>query len=1185
MESFDINHNNEFVEDSEGSIKIDGVLSDPEKRELEEAFKCNCGEIKDTTNHQMADFLHTDIIPNLDSSNLEPDIKQKIKLLSEKYIKNQSILEVKIPESLEETLSKWGLNLSVKKVTWNIESFINTHIKLPEWSKLSQEQYKALIWNIDHLIQSEIWGIKELVEEKIADNSDLSPSEMRWIINWYVSEAFSRIVDDILIPTKLVLDASAKELRREITDTKNPSERRFSLKYLRVLSKNILSWEMQTVQEWKAKSGKPGPLIDDIISTHKKNIASKEDISLLSEADQEIEKKAMLLFMWAIAWHIAIEWWPAALASVVPVVWTAAWAIVWNFLWAWIDLADTFSDKETLLELIKKTGQIPEEFNMEKTYIDNILAGVGLIPGVTLAIKSAKLAALMAKFWISGSDVLGSMKRILPIIKRWNTNPTEVIHGKKISKKKTPEEISKTNWTSIINKGDEVLGQSNKYTLSKKDFNEFFSLKEPLRQQTSNCYLISVIETMRWCSDFEDMIRSSVKKLKNGSWEVSTPFMSKESEVITITPDELKWKINRNKRSVFGIDFSNPILMNVSWPLWYKILESAFTKYKFWKAKNWSELGGHEDDVLDFFLGDSAIIDRFNWNNWKTRRLTDITYWGLSNSRKIGALLEKFKNFNKDTDMMSAGIIPPLGKNNYLDKLSPRLKKEAKKYKSPHAYPIKGYDKENKVITLGETWDTSKTISLPLDDFLQIFSRLTFAKLDKDMYSGERLWKYADLVEIRDGKRLSKWVALEEIRKVNANLSDTERLKVASEILGRPLNEKEKESLLNAHYTESGKNITKGRILIKEWGYTRDEAQILMDIQLAGIYIDWWNSIGVPLIRGDKKVFWSIHDFEWDNILIRFIEEGQLKQKEIPNDVTFKRSDGSLWNWEIRTINDDWSLTIVFGDLEKTIRNPESIVSIWKSKHMLETSPALEKRYITSFWEMDYTLGIQQSNRYNNSFGYSRFTENIRNWFVDGWWTQKFFTNLNEAQNYANQKGLTVDTFKEWSYWVSTREFINIDIKQDMFLRQMLEKVQGIKNINPKLKAQEIAKIVFNASEGNTLQNSRNLVGIMNLGDIFTSSWAVCRHRSLLFHILWKEIWLDVAMRKWHVKVDWGFGKHAWNEVKIDGKWYVIDTTYIKWSAEEIHNYEDLPNYGVNENGNFTPIYILDQESNYKSVI
>jgi len=143
------------------------------------------------------------------------------------------------------------------------------------------------------------------------------------------------------------------------------------------------------------------------------------EISLLNEEDKKIEKNAMLCFMWAIGCHIAIEWWPALLASVVPWAWTAAWAIVWNVLWAGIDIGDLISSKEFLLETLKVAWMVPKEYHMEKTLIDNVLAWLWLIPWVTLAVKTVKLTELMTKFWVVWSEVTQMMEKVMPLLKWW----------------------------------------------------------------------------------------------------------------------------------------------------------------------------------------------------------------------------------------------------------------------------------------------------------------------------------------------------------------------------------------------------------------------------------------------------------------------------------------------------------------------------------------------------------------------------------------------------------------------------------------------------------------------------------------------------------------------------------------------------------------------------------------------
>jgi transglutaminase/protease-like cytokinesis protein 3 len=49
-----------------------------------------------------------------------------------------------------------------------------------------------------------------------------------------------------------------------------------------------------------------------------------------------------------------------------------------------------------------------------------------------------------------------------------------------------------------------------------------------------------------------------------------------------------------------------------------------------------------------------------------------------------------------------------------------------------------------------------------------------------------------------------------------------------------------------------------------------------------------------------------------------------------------------------------------------------------------------------------------------------------------------------------------------------------------------------------------------------------------------------------MVQVLGKELGLDVAIRKGAVLSDDGIiGQHAWNEIKINGKWQVVDTMYL----------------------------------------
>jgi len=444
---FEINTLNEFIENSEGSIKIDGMFSDEEKQELQDAFECDCWEIKDETGWRLAELLHRDIIPHLENSDLNQDTQTQILQLSEKHPYEAIGLWINIPVQLEEILSQGELNLSMERAVWDIEWYITKELALPSDSDISHEEYNQILENIWLLLQEKMDGMDWIVKEIIEDNSHLTLKESRWIIAEKISSEFWSFKHNTLLNIKHLLEFSSpierengpyKQMRehyaREADRAGLTGEQRelhingytqSSMMFVDMWYasfKNIAIWNGFTQNELSREHDRLFHNfwidIEELPQAHI-DIDESLNISLLSEEDEAIERSAMLWFMWGIAWHIAIEWWPAVLASVVPWAGTAAWAIVWNFLWAGIDIADVFSDKEAILEILKTAWVVPQEYHMEKTLVDNILAGIWLIPWATLAVKSTKLANLMSKFKVSWNEILQSMQNVLPIL-RWD---------------------------------------------------------------------------------------------------------------------------------------------------------------------------------------------------------------------------------------------------------------------------------------------------------------------------------------------------------------------------------------------------------------------------------------------------------------------------------------------------------------------------------------------------------------------------------------------------------------------------------------------------------------------------------------------------------------------------------------------------------------------------------------------
>ena len=107
---------------------------------------------------------------------------------------------------------------------------------------------------------------------------------------------------------------------------------------------------------------------------------SGKEVNVLNDDDIKIEQEAILYFMAMIGVHI----WAETLGGVIGMV-----------AWWWIDLYDAFSSEEQLLNNVKRLWLANEEFRMDKTWVDNVLAGIWLIPWATQVIKGSKLATFM----------------------------------------------------------------------------------------------------------------------------------------------------------------------------------------------------------------------------------------------------------------------------------------------------------------------------------------------------------------------------------------------------------------------------------------------------------------------------------------------------------------------------------------------------------------------------------------------------------------------------------------------------------------------------------------------------------------------------------------------------------------------------------------------------------------------
>jgi len=66
------------------------------------------------------------------------------------------------------------------------------------------------------MIQSDIDGVENVIQETVDDNPDLSMRELTWMINSKIQNYFKNIRDNLILPVKALLDFSSELKQQEL---------------------------------------------------------------------------------------------------------------------------------------------------------------------------------------------------------------------------------------------------------------------------------------------------------------------------------------------------------------------------------------------------------------------------------------------------------------------------------------------------------------------------------------------------------------------------------------------------------------------------------------------------------------------------------------------------------------------------------------------------------------------------------------------------------------------------------------------------------------------------------------------------------------------------------------------------------------------------------------------------------
>lgn len=466
---------------------------------LEQSTETNNNEIRDYFNINTSDF--GDILADLDSLSLNIDV-----LLEwyKKYIENnlnwlpKDIIE-KIKLSITIRLSK-----ILKKVLEYKDWKIDTNEKL--------EEFRTNRWIINEKIIENLWFI----------SNKLFPS----------LEAYLKIQSGVEIPKKYQNKLIIWHLWPEI-DPNYINIEEFVEEMTELLNSEIdpENWDFN---EWFFST--QNILNNNDYTDHnllKYLWMHYIEVTLLNDEDLKIENEANMYFMAMIAVQIWVE---------------TLWWIPWTVIWWWVDLYDTFSNEETLLKISQELWLSNKEFRMDKTWIDNILAWLWLIPWTTQIIKWSKLVKFMKKIDPNAfKKAIWEVKNVMRIDWKsiWKaekiTDPELIKVIEKLKELWIPKEfydlinnswLSKLEWTNLINRFQNFEKKWIDYNkiinsaiekipgLTKKEAFLIFTYTDKFLYENLNSVMRSSENLTDWQTKLINNLNQALEKMPNMEWEL-----------------------------------------------------------------------------------------------------------------------------------------------------------------------------------------------------------------------------------------------------------------------------------------------------------------------------------------------------------------------------------------------------------------------------------------------------------------------------------------------------------------------------------------------------------------------------------------------------------------------------------------------------------------------------------------
>ncbi len=282
----------------------------------------------------------------------------------------------------------------------------------------------------------------------------------------------------------------------------------------------------------------------------------------------------------------------------------------------------------------------------------------------------------------------------------------------------------------------DLLEGRSKFMLSGEEYERYFTDRhleqKGLRQGNfGDCYAVAALHALSESPNFEMLVRSSCRRLPDGTWNVRIPLLDEQGATILISPEEISSQRNvgflrRSHRQ--GLD-RREVIHPLQGSEGMRVLEAAYIKAKFGSVDRLAAEGGSGEEVLVRLLGKRQTIGTSFW-------IESSENSGRSGERipQIHRFLQAFDPEVSLVTVSSHRLIP-----RWWDRVRRPFGFSGRHYTgrginreflANHAYSLTKVNWEKEKVILTDPRDTSERIELSFDQLRDNFEGVSAVRLN-----------------------------------------------------------------------------------------------------------------------------------------------------------------------------------------------------------------------------------------------------------------------------------------------------------------------------------------------------------------------------------------------------------------------------------------------------------------------